>query len=47
MSWVWTQGKDTATGQDVAVLHNLPGWKVSSKGRIGELDRVVSKHLLV
>jgi len=47
MSWAWTQGKDTATGQDVAVLHNLPGWKVSSKGRVAELDRVVSKHLLV
>ena len=47
MSWAWTQGKDTATGQDVAVLHNLPGWAVSSKGRVGELDRVVSKHLLV
>jgi hypothetical protein len=47
MSWAWTQGKDTATGQDVAVLHNLPGWTVTSKGRIAELDRVVSKHLLV
>ena len=47
MSWAWTQGKDTATGQDVAVLHNLPGWTVSSKGRVAELDRVVSKHLLV
>ena len=47
MSWAWTQGKDTATGQDVAVLHNLPGWKVSSKGRVAELDRFVSKHLLV
>ena len=47
MSWAWTQGKDTATGQDVAVLHNLPGWAVSSKGRVAELDRVVSKHLLV
>ena len=47
MSWAWTQGKDTATGQDVAVLHNLPGWTVTSKGRVAELDRVVSKHLLV
>ena len=47
MSWAWTRGKDTATGQDVAVLHNLPGWTVSSKGRVAELDRVVSKHLLV
>ena len=47
MSWAWAKGKDTATGQDVAVLHNLPGWTVSSKGRVAELDRVVSKHLLV
>ena len=47
MSWAWTLGKDTATGQDVAVLHNLPGWTVTSKGRVAELDRVVSKHLLV
>lgn len=47
MSWLWTKGKDTATGQEVAVLHNMPGWKVTSKGRVGDLDRVVSKHLLV
>ena len=25
----------------------MPGWAVSSKGRVAELDRVVSKHLLV
>ncbi len=47
MSWVWTKGKDTATGQEVGILHNLPEWKVTSKGRVAELDRVVSKHLLV
>lgn len=46
-SWVWTQGRDTATGQEVALLHNLPNWQVTSKGRVAELDRVVSKHLLV
>ena len=46
-SWAWTQGRDTATGQEVALLHNLPSWQVSSKGRVAELDRVVSKHLLV
>lgn len=45
-SWAWTQGRDTATGQEVALLHNLPSWQVSSKGRVAELDRVVSKHLL-
>ncbi len=47
MSWAFTKGKDTATGQEVGILHNLPGWKVTSKGRVAELDRVVSKHLLV
>jgi endonuclease/exonuclease/phosphatase family metal-dependent hydrolase len=47
MSWPWTKGKDTATGQEVGALHNLPGWKVTSKGRVADLDRVVSKHLLV
>jgi hypothetical protein len=47
MSWIWTKGNDTATGQEVGILHNLPGWKVTSKGRVTELDRVVSKHVLV
>ena len=47
MSWAWSKGNDTATGQEVGILHNLPGWKVTSKGRVGELDRVVSKHHLV
>ncbi len=46
-SWAWMQGRDTATGQEVALLHNLPNWQVTSKGRVAELDRVVSKHLLV
>ena len=46
-SWVWTQGRDTATGQEVALLHNLPSWQVSSKGRVPELEKIVSKHLLV
>jgi hypothetical protein len=47
LSWVWAQGRDTATGQEVALLHNLPSWQVTSKGRVAELDRIVSKHLLV
>lgn len=47
MAWAWSEGRDTATGEEVALLHNLPGWKVTSKGRVAELDRVVSKHLLV
>jgi hypothetical protein len=47
MLWAWTKGKDVATGEEVALLYDLPGWKVTSEGRVGELDRVVSKHLLV
>ena len=47
MSWAWEQGKDTATGEEVGLLYHLPGWTVSSKGRVAELDRLVSKHLLV
>jgi endonuclease/exonuclease/phosphatase family metal-dependent hydrolase len=31
----------------VGILHKLPGWVVTSKGRVADLDRVVSKHLLV
>jgi hypothetical protein len=47
MSWAWSQGNDTATGQEVGLLYNLPAWTVTSKGRVAALDRVVSKHLLV
>jgi hypothetical protein len=47
LDWLWTQGKDTATGEEVGLLYHLPGWKVTSHGRVGELDKVVSKHLLV
>jgi hypothetical protein len=46
-SWIWSQGNDTATGEEVAVLHKLPGWTVTSMGRVAALDKVVSKHLLV
>jgi hypothetical protein len=47
MAWSWAEGRDTATGQEVGFLHNLPGWLVTSKGRIAALDKVVSKHLLI
>jgi hypothetical protein len=47
MAWAWTQGNDTATGEEVGFLYNLPSWKVASRGRVPELDRIVSKHLLV
>lgn len=47
MAWVWTQGNDTATGQEVGLLHNSPGWTFASKGRVAALDKIVSKHLLV
>jgi hypothetical protein len=47
MQWAWTKGTDTATGEEVGFLFSLPDWKVTSRGRVPELDRVVSKHLLV
>lgn len=47
MKWLWEPGNDTATGQEVGFLHQLPGWNVTSRGRVRELDRLVSKHLLV
>jgi hypothetical protein len=47
MAWAWAEGRDTATGQEVGFLHNLPGWLVTSKGRVAALDKVVSKHLLI
>jgi hypothetical protein len=47
MRWLWERGNDTATGQEVGFLYQLPGWTVASRGRVRELDRLVSKHLLV
>lgn len=47
MQWVWTRGNDTATGEEVAILYDLPGWQVTAMGRVSELDRVVSKHVLL
>ena len=47
MSWLWSRGNDTATGEEVGFLHKMPGWTVTSKGRVPALDRVISKHLLV
>ena len=47
MKWVWQRGTDTATGQEVGLIYNLPSWSVSNRGRVAELDRIVSKHLLV
>lgn len=47
LAWVWSEGRDTATGEEVGFLHNLPGWTVTSKGRVASLDKIVSKHLLV
>ena len=31
----------------MGVLYHLPGWVVTSKGRVADLDRIVSKHLLI
>ncbi len=47
MKWLWEPGHDTATGQEVGFLYEMPGWNVSSRGRVRALDRIVSKHLLV
>ena len=47
MSWAWSLGNDTATGEEVGLLYKLPGWTVASKGRVAALDKIVSKHLLV
>jgi|GEM_PF-4710347 len=45
--WVLTKGKDTYTGEQVGAIYHLPGWKVTRNGRVGDLDNVVSNHLLV
>lgn len=45
-SWIWTEGNDTATGEEVGILYRLPGWTVTSKGRVAALDKIVSKHVL-
>lgn len=47
MHWAWERGTDTATGQEVGLMYRLPGWSVTSRGRVRELDRVISKHLFV
>jgi len=47
MQGLWAKGNDTATGEEVGLLYKLPGWTVTSAARIPELDRIVSKHLLV
>ena len=47
LDWLWTKGKDTATGEEVGLLYRLPGWTVTSHGRVADLDKAVSKHLLV
>jgi hypothetical protein len=45
--WAFTKGKDTYTGENVAGLYRLPGWRVTINGRVAVLDRALSKHLLV
>lgn len=47
MKWVWQRGTDTATGQEVGLIYDLPSWLVTSRGRVADLDRLLSKHLLV
>lgn len=44
----FSQGKDTYTGQDVGFLIRAGGpWNVVQAGRVGQLDRALSKHLAV
>ena len=46
--WAFTKGRDTYTGEEVGLLYRpRPGWRYAVDGRVGELDRLVSKHLLV
>ena len=44
----FVKGRDTYTGQNVGILSNVPrGYRLSSAKRVGELDRVLSKHAMV
>jgi hypothetical protein len=43
--WVFAKGKDTYTGEEVGALYKLPGWKITGAGRVGALDKLLSKHL--
>lgn len=46
--WGYAKGRDTYTGQEVGfVYRRLPGWKFTVNGRVADLDRVLSKHLLM
>lgn len=46
--WGFAKGRDTITGQEVGLVYRQqPGWRYAVDGRVGALDRVVSKHLLV
>ena len=47
MQGLWANGNDTATGEEVGLLYKLPGWTVTSAARTPELERILSKHLLV
>jgi len=47
MQGLWVKGNDTATGEEVGLLYKLPDWTVNSASRTPELDRILSKHLLV
>jgi hypothetical protein len=47
MHALWAQGRDTATGEEVGLLYQLPGWSLVSAARSPALDLILSKHLLV
>lgn len=46
-AWAFAKGRDTYTGEEVGALYSLPGWDVTVNGRVAELDKTISKHLLV
>ena len=45
--WGFAKGKDTYTGEEVGALYHLPAWKVTVRGRVPALDKLLSKHLYV
>lgn len=47
MQFGFAKGGDTYTGEEVGVLYRLPGWQVTVNGRVGVLDRLISKHILL
>lgn len=48
MEFCFAKGRDTYTGQNVALLYQAKaGYKITPIGRVGELDSALSKHVLL